>query len=80
MAHEGLTSGELLPHVVPSADRPCRVIIDTDPGIDDMVALVLALRSPELQVRPFSPPTLRVDRDQSRARTPHARRSRDSPL
>ena len=29
---------------------PSRVIIDTDPGIDDALALILALRSPELQV------------------------------
>ena len=30
---------------------PCPVIIDTDPGIDDTLALLLALRSPELDVR-----------------------------
>lgn len=30
---------------------PTAVIIDTDPGIDDVVALTLALRSPELYVR-----------------------------
>ncbi len=30
--------------------RPVPVIIDTDPGIDDLVALALALRSPELRV------------------------------
>lgn len=29
---------------------PRRVVIDTDPGIDDVVALALAVRSPELQV------------------------------
>ena len=29
---------------------PKRVIIDTDPGIDDALALILALRSPELRV------------------------------
>lgn len=29
---------------------PNRVVIDTDPGIDDVVALALALRSPELDV------------------------------
>ena len=29
---------------------PKRVIIDTDPGIDDALALILALRSPELSV------------------------------
>ena len=30
------------------APRP--IVIDTDPGIDDALAIVLALRSPELQV------------------------------
>lgn len=30
---------------------PCPVVIDTDPGIDDALALLLALRSPELDVR-----------------------------
>ena len=30
--------------------KPRRVIIDTDPGIDDALALILALRSPELKV------------------------------
>ena len=29
---------------------PKRVIIDTDPGIDDALALILALRSPEISV------------------------------
>ncbi len=33
-----------------SASGPRRVIIDTDPGIDDALALALALRSPELRV------------------------------
>ena len=27
-----------------------RVIIDTDPGIDDALAIMLALQSPELQI------------------------------
>lgn len=31
--------------------RPRPLIIDTDPGVDDAVALVLALRSPEVDVR-----------------------------
>ncbi len=33
---------------------PTRVVIDTDPGVDDMHALLLALGSPELvvEVRP----------------------------
>jgi inosine-uridine nucleoside N-ribohydrolase len=29
---------------------PSRVIIDTDPGVDDALALLLAMRSPELQI------------------------------
>lgn len=33
-----------------TASAPRRVIIDTDPGIDDALALALALRSPELRV------------------------------
>jgi inosine-uridine nucleoside N-ribohydrolase len=35
---------------VPSSSKPMRVIIDTDPGVDDMMALVLALVSPEIRV------------------------------
>lgn len=31
--------------------RPLPVVIDTDPGIDDVLALLLALASPELEVR-----------------------------
>jgi len=41
-----------LPH--PASRIPHPVIIDTDPGIDDMLALYLALRSPELDVRGIS--------------------------
>ena len=33
-----------------AAARPRPVVIDTDPGIDDALALMLALRSPELRV------------------------------
>jgi len=34
-----------------AADRtPSRVIIDTDPGVDDALALLLAMRSPELNI------------------------------
>ena len=35
---------------MPAAARPRPVAIDTDPGIDDALALLLALRSPELRV------------------------------
>ena len=34
----------------PAPEFPRHVIIDTDPGIDDAMALLLALRSPELKV------------------------------
>ncbi len=33
---------------------PLPVVIDTDPGIDDSLALLLALASPELEVRGIS--------------------------
>jgi inosine-uridine nucleoside N-ribohydrolase len=36
--------------IEPGQRPPRRVIIDTDPGIDDALALALALRSPELRV------------------------------
>ena len=32
------------------ASKPLRIIIDSDPGVDDAVGILLALRSPELQV------------------------------
>ncbi|HYK81610.1 MAG TPA: nucleoside hydrolase [Gemmatimonadales bacterium] len=38
------------PPVSPAAP-PLAILIDTDPGIDDMLALLLALASPELDVR-----------------------------
>ncbi|PYX37846.1 MAG: hypothetical protein DMG81_13210, partial [Acidobacteria bacterium] len=34
----------------PSTSSPARVIIDTDPGVDDAFALLLAMRSPELKI------------------------------
>ena len=40
------------PH--PASRIPHPVIIDTDPGIDDMLALLLGLASPELDVRGIS--------------------------
>jgi inosine-uridine nucleoside N-ribohydrolase len=33
-----------------STGGPLRVIVDTDPGVDDALALLLALRSPELKI------------------------------
>lgn len=39
-----------------SAGRsPSRVIIDTDPGVDDALALLLAMRSPELKIEAITP-------------------------
>ncbi len=38
------------PQISPTASTPRRVIIDSDPGIDDAMAILLALRSPELHV------------------------------
>jgi inosine-uridine nucleoside N-ribohydrolase len=41
------------PHA--AARGPFRVIIDTDPGVDDALALLLALRSPELKIEAITP-------------------------
>ncbi len=37
------------------ARGPFRVIIDTDPGVDDALALLLAMRSPELKIEGITP-------------------------
>jgi inosine-uridine nucleoside N-ribohydrolase len=34
---------------------PVRVVIDTDPGVDDALALLLAMRSPELKIEAITP-------------------------
>src|ERR1700736_2957610 len=34
---------------------PFRVILDTDPGVDDALALLLAMRSPELKIEAITP-------------------------
>jgi inosine-uridine nucleoside N-ribohydrolase len=39
----------------PTASDPARVIIDTDPGVDDALALLLAMRSPELKIEGITP-------------------------
>jgi pyrimidine-specific ribonucleoside hydrolase len=39
----------------PSASKPHRIILDTDPGVDDAMAIFLALRSPELHVEAVTP-------------------------
>ncbi|MFY9561339.1 MAG: nucleoside hydrolase [Terriglobales bacterium] len=38
-----------------AARGPLRVIIDTDPGVDDALALLLAMRSPELKIEGITP-------------------------
>jgi len=38
----------------PTVSSPARVIIDTDPGVDDAFALLLAMRSPELKIEGIS--------------------------
>lgn len=40
---------------LPSGRGPFRVIIDTDPGVDDALALLLAMRSPELKIEAIAP-------------------------
>jgi purine nucleosidase len=44
------TPSPVAPQDNPSADRPRRIILDVDPGIDDALALLLALQSPELKI------------------------------
>src|SRR6201997_4422813 len=39
----------------PTSSSPSRVIIDTDPGVDDALALLLAMRSPELKIEGITP-------------------------
>lgn len=39
----------------PARRGPFRVIIDTDPGVDDALALLLAMRSPELKIEAITP-------------------------
>src|SRR3984885_4824204 len=43
------------PMCTSAPDKPRRIIIDTDPGIDDAMAIFLALRSPELKVEAITP-------------------------
>src|SRR5271156_3012423 len=58
-----LSARELTARVSPSnssvralaSGKPRRIIIDTDPGIDDAMAIFLALRSPELKVEAITP-------------------------
>jgi inosine-uridine nucleoside N-ribohydrolase len=47
LAGDGLQTG--------TGRSPARVIIDTDPGVDDALALLLAMRSPELKIEAITP-------------------------
>jgi inosine-uridine nucleoside N-ribohydrolase len=53
----GLASGAALPTLARGgADTaPRRIIIDTDPGIDDALAIFLALHSPEVKIEAITP-------------------------
>jgi inosine-uridine nucleoside N-ribohydrolase len=56
-AHEmpARASAAKSPASSPAPSKPRRIIIDTDPGIDDAMAIFLALRSPELKVEAITP-------------------------
>jgi purine nucleosidase len=49
-APQSFAFGATVPPKSVGPTKPLRVIIDTDPGVDDAIAILLALRSPELQV------------------------------
>jgi inosine-uridine nucleoside N-ribohydrolase len=52
----GLSHGPLTGSLYQGAGRgQFRVIIDTDPGVDDALALLLAMRSPELKIEAITP-------------------------
>ena len=42
------------PFLSVEAAQPRRIIIDADTGVDDAIAILLALRSPELKVEAFT--------------------------
>jgi inosine-uridine nucleoside N-ribohydrolase len=56
-AHElaARASASKSPMFASAPGKPRRIIIDTDPGIDDAMAIFLALRSPELKVEAITP-------------------------
>src|SRR5712691_2454100 len=56
LAASSLPRGTLALGAELAANRgPFRVIIDTDPGVDDALALLLAMRSPELKIEAITP-------------------------
>src|SRR5665213_2743383 len=48
-------SAAAMPVLGQAGGTPRRVIIDTDPGVDDAFALLLAMRSPELRIEGITP-------------------------
>src|SRR5246127_3541897 len=56
LAASGLSRPAFASEASPIPARgPFRVIIDTDPGVDDALALLLAMRSPELKIEAITP-------------------------
>lgn len=49
------TSHSLAAPVSSSPAAPRRIILDTDPGIDDAMAILLTLRSPEIKIEAITP-------------------------
>jgi pyrimidine-specific ribonucleoside hydrolase len=54
-AAAGALAPVLLPAAIAQTSTPRRVIIDTDPGTDDALAIFLALKSPQLKVEAITP-------------------------
>ncbi len=50
-----VASAAAMPVLGQPGGAPRRVIIDTDPGVDDAFALLLAMRSPELRIEGITP-------------------------
>jgi len=48
-------AGNPINTVSKASSKPQRIILDTDPGVDDAIAFFLALRSPELQIEAITP-------------------------
>ena len=53
--HDARADGAALAERGQAGRGPFRVIIDTDPGVDDALALLLAMRSPELKIEAITP-------------------------
>lgn len=51
----GLVASAAAPSLAQTGGAGRRVIIDTDPGVDDAFALLLAMRSPELHIEAITP-------------------------